>query len=41
MLSRATTPADHNAVLRRTAGLHLRFGLLASVGLLIGVIIGA
>ena len=39
-LSRATTPPEHNAVLRRTAGLHLRFGVLASIGLLLSAILG-
>jgi len=39
MLSHATTPAEYNVVLRHTAGLHLRFGVLASVGLLIAVIL--
>lgn len=41
MLSLATTPFDYNAVLRRTAGLHLRFGVFASVGLLVAVILAS
>ena len=40
MLSLATTAHDYNVVLRRTAGLHLRFGVLASIGLLISAILG-
>ena len=39
-LSRATIPPELNAVLRRTAGLHLRFGVLASIGLLLSAILG-
>jgi len=40
LLSRATTPPEHNIVLRRTAGLHLRFGVLASIGLIVSAILG-
>jgi 1,4-dihydroxy-2-naphthoate polyprenyltransferase len=39
MLLRATTPAEHNVILRRTAGLHLRFGVLTSIGLLVSAIL--
>ena len=39
LLSRATTPPEHNVVLRRTAGLHLRFGVLASIALLVSAIL--
>lgn len=39
LLAHAMTPAELNVVLRRTAGLHLRFGALASIGLLVSVIL--
>jgi 1,4-dihydroxy-2-naphthoate octaprenyltransferase len=39
LLSRATTPAEHNGILRRTAGLHLRFGVLTSIGVLVSAIL--
>jgi 1,4-dihydroxy-2-naphthoate polyprenyltransferase len=39
MLSRATTSGEFNVVLRKTAGLHMRYGMLASMGLLISAIL--
>ena len=39
VLWRADGPVELNVVLRRTAGLHLRFGLLLTTGLLVGVLL--
>ena len=39
MLQRAQDPQGLNVVLRRTAGLHLRFGLLLTAGLLLGALV--